>query len=198
MPHRLGRPVPVDPLQAALEVEVVAAQDLRHAGGGARAAYVLEEKGVEERGAVGGVEAELAGEAHADHAGSGGVPHRLALGQIDGTRERRDDLGLADERALGVGHDSTVIGERRRPLKVRTARVCSGTGGRVSRERDSNPRPSDYKSEALPAELSRRSFEPTPAAARRPPRPRVAWRQNGRTLEVAGRRGGGGMRRPAT
>ena len=68
---------------------------------------------------------------------------------------------------------------------------------RESRERDSNPRPSDYKSEALPAELSRRSPEPTAGSSSRPD-PGVARQREARTLEVAGRRGGGGMRRPAT
>ena len=49
VPHRLTRAVPVDPLQAALEAEVVAPDDLRHAGRGAGAAHVLQQKGVEER-----------------------------------------------------------------------------------------------------------------------------------------------------
>jgi len=113
----LGGTVPVDPLEPGLELEVVTAEELRHPRGGARAADVLQEQGVEERRAVGGVEAGVRREPHADHAASGGVAHGLALRQVDGTRERRDDLGLADEGAGGVGHDSRVIGAAGRPLK---------------------------------------------------------------------------------
>ena len=64
--------------------------------GVARAAGVLQQEGVVERGALLDVEADRLGEAHADETGPHGVPRGGALREVEGARERGQHLGEAD------------------------------------------------------------------------------------------------------
>ena len=88
----LERAQVVGQLAGALELEVVGPEQGGQLGGVARAAGVLEQQRVEQRRAGGVVEPDLLADAHADRARAHGVAHRLALGDVEGVRERRDDL----------------------------------------------------------------------------------------------------------
>ena len=91
-----GAIVPVDELHAPLDDAVVGAEERAHAGGVARAAGVLEQQRVVERGERGVVEAELAPDAHAEEAAAHGVAGGLPFGEVERAREGAEDLGEGD------------------------------------------------------------------------------------------------------
>jgi hypothetical protein len=101
--QRLAGVEVVGGLAVALDVGVVGAVERRDLGGVRRAAGVLEQRGVEERGARGGVEAELAGDPHADQAGALGMAARLPLGDVECVRERGEHLREPDVHVPDVG-----------------------------------------------------------------------------------------------
>ena len=101
--QRRARAVRVDQPALALDLLVVAAEGRGDLGRGRRAAGVLEEQGVEERGALRGLETHRVGQALADEAGALGVAHRLAAGDVEGMREGRDELGEPDVHGFGIG-----------------------------------------------------------------------------------------------
>ncbi len=105
----VARAGPVDERELAFEGAVVGVEELAHAGGAARAPGVLQQRGVEEVLPHPGREVEPLGDLHADHAAALGVPDGLALGQVEGVRERPDDLG---EAVRGVGRPEGRGGAR--------------------------------------------------------------------------------------
>jgi hypothetical protein len=90
--ERLERAQVVGQLAGALELEVVGAEQRRQLGRVARAAGVLEQQRVEQRRPRVVVEPDLLADPHADRARAHRVPHRLALGHVEGVRQRGDDL----------------------------------------------------------------------------------------------------------
>ena len=100
--------VAVGALPALLVGEVVGAEQRAHGGRVGRAARVLEQQPVVERGPFRVRHARHRGDPHADRARTGGVAGGLALGHVERERQGRDDLGEADlhhhgDRPLPVG-----------------------------------------------------------------------------------------------
>ncbi len=93
--QRLRRAQVVGRLAVLLDQRVGVPVQRRHLGGVRRAARVLQQQRVEQRRQVPLVEPDLGPEAHPDHAGPLRVSARLALGDVEGVRERRQDLGQA-------------------------------------------------------------------------------------------------------
>ncbi len=88
--------VPVHDLHVRLDHLVVRAEEGSGARRVGRAAGVLEEEGVVERGQPFVVEAEFLSEAHADHAGAYRVSERLPFGEVERAREGRHHLRHGD------------------------------------------------------------------------------------------------------
>ena len=112
--ERLRQVGVVDRLDASLRREVVGAEERGDLGGVGRAARVLEQERVEERGAVFDLQPDLVGEAHADQARPHGVARRLALGDVERVRERRQDLGQPQVAAFV--HVECIGVRRARPI----------------------------------------------------------------------------------
>ena len=83
----------VDALQSVLRRVILGAEERVDARRVRRAAGVLEQERVEERRAPVGVEPDLLGDPHADQARAHRMTARLPLGQVEGVRKRRDNLG---------------------------------------------------------------------------------------------------------
>ena len=92
----------------------VAAEQLEDTGRVARAAHILEQRGVVEVAPVGEREPQPVGELHTDQAGAQRVPHRLPVGEIEREGERAEDLGHADglrRRGMGrrgMNHEASI------------------------------------------------------------------------------------------
>lgn len=85
---------------------LIPAEEVAHLGRVARAAEVLEEKCVEERGARLRVEGQLLAETHAEHAGPQRMPLGLPLDEVQRVGEGRDDVVDVDgSGASGHGAD---------------------------------------------------------------------------------------------
>ena len=115
--QRLGRAAEVGELVLALDRQLVGAVCRGGGRGVRRAAGVLEQQRVEQRGALPRVEAGRLRQAQADQAAALGVTHRLPAGDVQGVGERADDLRQADV------HDR-VIGRRVQRLKRPIALVA--------------------------------------------------------------------------
>jgi hypothetical protein len=82
--QRRAGAVGVDQAALALDLLVVVAEGRRDVRRGRGAARILEQHGVEERGALRGLEADRVGQALADEAAALGVAHRLTAGDVQG------------------------------------------------------------------------------------------------------------------
>jgi hypothetical protein len=101
--QRLRRAHGIDEPALALDVQLVGAEDLGGGGRRRRAAGVLEQQRVEERRPALGFEVGGVGEARPDEAAALGVSHRLALGHVEGVRQRADDLRQPDVHQATTG-----------------------------------------------------------------------------------------------
>ncbi len=91
-----GRPRPVGDLHGALGRLVVGGEQRGQARGVARAAGVLEQQRVEQRGALLLGQADLLGQPHADRGRADRVAGRFALGDVERVRQRTEDLRQGD------------------------------------------------------------------------------------------------------
>jgi len=120
--QRLHRPQVIGDLAVALDRRIGVAVERGHLGRVRRAARVLEQQRVEERGSLPLVQADLLAQAHSDQAGALRVAAGLALCDVEGVRERGQDFGQAKLHA----HPST------RMARLFSARCASGTARRSS------------------------------------------------------------------
>ena len=123
---------PVDEPAGCLEGAIVAAEEAAELGGVARPAEVLQEKGIEEGAAVLVGEAQEAANPHADHRGADGMPHWLALGHVEGVRQRSDNVRQANS-GIGCvrsgGPDQSQARRRARPAVRSNGAPCRAAGG---------------------------------------------------------------------
>ena len=96
-PHeRREGPRPVDALGAVLGLVVVGSEQRRHVRGVCRAAGVLEKQRVEEVRPGRGIQPQLLGEPHPDHARPRRVAGRLSLRDVERVGQRADHLRQED------------------------------------------------------------------------------------------------------